>query len=98
MKRKRRVGNRTGDSGRFAISFAGWIGIGLIVLGVAYFVLLPAKPENAAERKPSPPEATGEATLPLHRLQEDLRAPGAVEPASVKRGDALPATDHGLSR
>jgi len=50
MKRKRRVGNRTGDSGRFAISFAGWIGIGLIVLGVAYFVLLPAAPENAAER------------------------------------------------
>jgi hypothetical protein len=97
MKRKRRVGNRTGDSGRFAISFAGWIGIGLIVLGVAYFVLLPAAPENAAERKPSPPEARGEATPPLHRLQ-DRRAPGAVEPASVKRGDALPATDHGPSR
>jgi len=45
------------ESGRFRISVIGWMGIAAIVLGVAYFVLLPDGAEHPDERKPSSPEA-----------------------------------------
>jgi hypothetical protein len=51
------VRSETGDSGRFRISVIGWLGIAALVLGLAYFVLLPGGSENAMEGKSAAPEA-----------------------------------------
>ena len=60
MAGKRAVRSETGDPSRFRISAIGWTGIAAIVLGIAYFVLLPDGSEDAAERKPPAPEARGQ--------------------------------------
>jgi hypothetical protein len=51
------VRSQTGAAGRYRISVIGWIGIVAIVLGLAYFVLLPDGAGNASDGKSSAPGA-----------------------------------------
>jgi len=102
MKDERPVRAERRGTDRSAISLVGWMGIAAIVLGLAYFVLLPEVPGSSAERRPSPPEARGEAP-PARVPQQSVRVPVAAEAAherhiTLKRGDTLRTLEEVPSR